>query len=336
MLVKHRTGTIVRSTALMFVAVVAAAVLSVGPKAYAATNSSTNVIKVTPVRTDISVKPGQSQTVKVIVTNLTSSDITVTATENDFIAGDERGTPSLILDASKYAPTHSLKRFMTPISDVTIPKNSGEAIDVLVTVPADAQPGGYFGAVRFTPNTVGDAASQVNLSSSAASLILLTVPGNAVEKLNLTDFSIQQNNKTGNFFQTPDGITATFRFENKGGLQEAPFGKITVKNGNNVVYDYDFNNTNPKNVILPDSARRWDVPLKNISKFGHYTVNATISYGKSNETFEVSKSFWVVPLSYIIGGIVGLVVLILVIVGIWWFLRRYKRNIIRDQGRGRL
>ena len=295
--------------------------------------NAANTLKVTPVRSDIEIPAGTSKTVKITISNVSSSTVVVSPIENDFIAKDESGTPALILDANQYAPTHSLKRYMAPLGNITLDAKSSKTVDVVITVPKDAHAGGYFGALRFAPASP-DGGGQVNLSASVASLILMTVPGNYTEKLNLTDFNVQQNGKDGTYFQNPNNLSAAFRFENKGDVQEAPFGNISVKRGDKVVYSYDFNQKAPHDVVLPDSARRWDIPLKNIGAFGHYTVEATLTYGKKNQTVNISQSFWVVPFVVIIGGIVGLLVLIGIIIAIVAFLRSYKRRIINSYGRG--
>src|SRR5207302_902165 len=108
-----------------------------------------------------------------------------------------------------------------------------------------AQAGGYFGAIRFAPAS-GSGAKNVNLSASVASLILMTVPGPATEQLNLTNFDVQQNGSVGSNFRTPEDISLLLRFENKGNLQEAPFGQIYVQKGKKVVYTYNFNQADPK------------------------------------------------------------------------------------------
>ncbi len=311
------------------------AVLLLAPHTFAASKSNpANTLKISPVRSDVQIKPGTTQTVQVTVSNLTKSPITVSPIENDFVAGDERGTPALILDADKYAPTHSLKRYMRPLPNLTIEANKGRTVDVVISVPKDAQPGGYFGAIRFAP-TDPAGGGQVNLSGSVASLILMTVPGDTVEKLNLTNFDIQQSGKTSStFFQTPDDLKVALRFQNSGNIQLAPFGQLSVKQGDKIIYTADFNNGSPKDMVLPDSARRWDIPLDKIGTFGHYEIVGTFTYGSKNQTIEVTKSFWVVPMYVIIAAIVGFVVLILLIVGIWLGLRGYKRRILRGQNRG--
>lgn len=328
MLVKQR---VLMSARVLWVAAIMvlgmATVTAVSSQSVSAAENTANTLKVSPVRSDIQIKPGESKTVQTVVTNLTKAPITVRAIQNDFISGDERGTPALILDESKYAPTHSLKRFMKPIADITIPAGQAKTVGVVITVPQNTQAGGYFGAVRFAP-TSPDSGGQVNLNASVASLILLTVPGDIVEKLELADFAIQQDGTSGSFFQSSNDLQATVRFENKGGAQVGPFGKLSVMQGSQVVYEADFNNKDPRDMVLPDSARRWDIPLKKIGSFGNYTVTATFTYGEKNQTIEVTKSFWVVPQIVIIATIIGVLVLVLLIVGIVLLVRGrgYRRR----------
>lgn len=306
-----------------------------GTQVFAQQSSGTTgqVLKLSPVRSDIEIEAGKSYTQKVTITNTSDSPITVKPIANDFIAGDERGTPSLILDEDKFAPTHSLKRFMRPLTNVTIEANKSRVVEVVITVPKDAQAGGYFGAIRFAPvNTAGG--GQVDLSGSVASLILMTVPGPTVEKMTITNFDIRQDGRSGSTFATPDNLEVSVRFQNQGNVQLGPFGKLSVTQGDNVVYSTDFNNKTPRDVVLPDSARRWEIPLDKIGTFGNYTVSATFTYGTKNQTIEVKKSFWVIPQTLIVAVIVGVIVLIALIAGIWFFLRHYKRRIIRNQDRG--
>ena len=325
---------------MIAVAILAVGLLSVyngGHQAFAAPNSGVNdlnTLKLSPVRSDISIAPGKSSVVVVKVTNLTKAPMTIQSIQNDFVAGDERGTPALILDADEFAPTHSLKRFMVPIKNVTIAPQSTQEIKLTINVPADAKAGGYYGAVRLVP-MAGDGSKNVNLNASAASLVLLTVPGETVEQLNLTKFDVMQGSKADTIFQSANDLQLSFRMENKGNVQLGPFGQITVKQGDKVIYTYDFNTTDPRDQILPDSARIWDIPLKEIGSFGNYTVTALFTYGKNNQTLEVSKSFWVIPIAVIAITLGGLILLILIIVAVVWFLKDYKKRILKKHGKAR-
>lgn len=292
----------------------------------AAQSKSANTLKVSPVRSDIEVPAGTRKVVQATVTNLADTPVRVTPVANDFIAGDERGTPALMLEEGQYAPTHSLKRFMSPLAPVTIPPKGSKTINVVVTVPVNAQAGGYFGAVRFMP-TDPDEGGQVNLSPSVASLILLKVPGAIVEDLKVTTFAVQKGDAPSIYFQNPQDLQLALRFENKGNIQTAPLGKIQVRQGDEVIYEADFNTQNPHDMILPDSARRWEVPIKDVGSFGRYTATATFTYGEKNQTVEMTQVFWVAPLwvLFAIGGAVllllGLAILITILL-----IRRSGKN----------
>jgi len=329
-LIKQRIQKNVR-VGMALVVAIALLVIAQSPLASAQT---ANTLKVSPVRTDIEILPGGSKTVQITVTNVTNESIIVRPSINDFVSGDESGTPALILDETKYAASHSLKRFITPLNNVTIPAGQAKTINVLVTVPAEVKAGGYYGAVRFAPASP-DEGGQVNLSASVASLILLTVPGDTSERLDLTSFTVRQDGKSNTLFNTSKGLVATFRFENKGDSQMGPFGKISVKQGDDVVYQTDFNNKNPRDLILPEGARVWDVPLDKIGDFGHYSVVATFTYGAKNQTVETIASFWVIPTWLIIAGIVLVVVLLAVIVLIVFLIIRKSKKPKTSRSRGR-
>lgn len=277
-------------------------------------------------------EPGTTKKVPVYVYNITSSPILLQPIENDFIAGNESGAPAILLDENSYAPTHSLKRFMIPLQNITVPANGSTEVDVQITVPVSAQAGGYFGAIRFAPAS-SDGSKSVNIGTSVASLILLTVPGPTTEQLLLTNFNVQQNGGTASNFRTPDNLSLLLRFQNRGNVQLAPYGQIYVQKGKKIVYKYNFNDTNPRAEILPDSARRWTIPLKNFGKFGKYTVNATFGYGTKGQNIEITKTVWIIPTTYIIAAVVGLLALIVIVGGSYMFLRSYKRKILRSSRR---
>ena len=177
-----------------------------------------NSLKVSPLRTDVSIDPGETKTVKITISNPTGSAVSVRPVQNDFVADGEDGTPALILEEAEYAPSHSLKRFLQPLESFTLEGGESRTIEATIAVPEDAEPGGYFGAVRFMP-TSPDGGGQVNLSASVASLILLRVNGDAPEKLSLTDFTIQQNGRSATFFTASDNMSASVRFKNDGDVQ---------------------------------------------------------------------------------------------------------------------
>lgn len=324
-------GVLVVVVCNVCLAMFSSSALAATPSTTTVTNA-TDTLKISPIRTDLSIAAGSSGIVKTYVTNISSSSIVVQPIENDFIAGNESGQPALILGANSYAPTHSLKRFMLPLSNVTIGAGATQEVDVTIVVPKTAQAGGYFGAVRFA-SASSDGSENVNLSTSAASLILLTVPGNLVDQLDLTNFDLQQNGNTVSSFRSPKNISVLVRFTNQGNVQEGPFGQVYVTKGKKTVYTYPFNQSQPAQVILPDSARRWSIPLDGLGKFGKYTVGATFTYGSKGESIQVTKTFWIIPTEYIIGAIVAVVLVILIIVGLVLLIRSHRHKKSRKSKR---
>lgn len=296
---------------------------------------SGNNLKISPLRTDLTLRPGESREVSVYVENLDSKPILLKPIENDFIAGDdESGTAAIILGENQYAPTHSLKRFMTPLDNITVGAGERKEVRVPIAVPSDAQSGGYFGAIRFAPANE-DGSENVNVSSSVASLILLTVPGNLIESLQLTDFNVVQNGENASRLASPDNVSVVVRLENKGNVQVAPFGNLSVLKGDEVIYSTEVNDTKPAGVVLPDSARKYDIPVENLGSFGKYTFKATLGYGTegSGNTIEFERSIWIVPTTYIFGAIGAVVVLIIAGTFIVIGLRSYKKKILRSARR---
>ncbi|OYW84448.1 hypothetical protein B7Z17_04075 [Candidatus Saccharibacteria bacterium 32-49-10] len=239
----------------------------------------------------------------------------------------EDGSPAIILDEDQYAENNSLKRYMVPLQSFNVGPGESVPVEVSIVVPADAEAGGYFGALRFAP-TSPDGGGQVNTSPSVASLILLRVNGQVTEKLDLTDFQVRQSAKATNFLTSTDNLSMLVRFKNDSKVQLAPFGMLTVQRGDKVVYTTNFNSSSDQqDMVLPASARRWNVPLENVEGFGKYTVKATFTYGSSNKTIEATQDFWVVPLPILIGGAVGILLVIAVIVILIVRFKSSKNNV---------
>jgi len=328
-----RSATLLVSASLVLVQM-SGGIASAATKAPATTpavSGDANSYRITPLRTNITINPGDSGQVQIGITNLTKATVALQPIENDFVAAGESGQPALIIDPNSYAPSHSLKRFMIALPNITVAAGQTQNVTVTIKVPKTAQAGGYFGALRFAPATLNGPA--VAVGSSVASLILLTVPGPSVEQLTLTNFAIQQNGGSATNFRTPDNLSLLLRFQNKGNLQEAPFGQVYVQKGKKVTYSYNFNQTEPKDQILPDSARRWTIPLKGLGKFGKYTVGATFTYGTKGQTIEITKTVWIIPTAIIASVVGGLVVLAAIGVGLYMFLKSYKRKILRSSRR---
>ncbi len=294
-----------------------------------------NALKVSPVRQDITMDPGTTKTMPVFINNISSVPAELHMAINDFVAsGDETGKPSVILDENQYAPTHSLKRFATPVKDFLLPGGATKEIDVKITVPKGAAGGGYYGAIRFEPANPGGGKS-LNLSASVGSLVLLRVNGNILEQLHIKSFDIRRGDNSATLFTSGKNLVNVTRFDNTGNVQLEPFGKIVLKRFGKQVATYEVNNEAPRGNALPGSVRRFDTPLKDVGSFGKYTLTGNFGFGSTGQLLTASITFYVVPVPLVIAILIGLAVLVFLIFVLPRMIRAYNRRVIRRASRRR-
>lgn len=308
-------------------------VVAIAPVAAAGGNG----LRVSPVRTppDLTINPGQTKTIVVTVTNVTASPATLQVVVNDFTASsDESGNPAIILSPNQYAPSHSLKRFVQPIPDFTLQPGQQKAVNVVITIPPGAVAGGYYGAVRFAPAGSGGTDKTVTLAGSVGSLILVKVPGNIKEQLSIASFDARVNDRPSSLFLSNKNITATVRFQNEGNLQEAPFGKVLLKNrSGKILGEYEVNNTDPRGNVLPDSVRKFSVPVSKVGSFGLFKLEGNFGYGVNGQLLSASTTFYVVPVALVIIFVVLVALILFLIFGLPRLIRAYNQRIIRQAGR---
>ena len=207
-------------------------------------SASDNGLKVSPVRSDISVPAGTTQVVTVTAQNVTNAVASYQIQINDFTAsGDESGQPQIILDASKFAASHSLKRIVGNVPNVTLQPGESKNINVPITVPKGYPAGGYYGAVRFVPASSSNAANKnVTLSASVGSLVLVTVPGNIHEEVSIASLDVRhqvganQIDAPRTIFTNHKSLNGVIRFQNGGDVQEQPFGKMLLENWHGKIF----------------------------------------------------------------------------------------------------
>ncbi len=300
------------------------------------TSSAANGYRISPVRTNLSIKPGAKENLTVYIQNASSAVENLQVIVNDFQAPkDESGNPALLLNGDK-APTHSLKQFVTvPESKFTLQPGQQKAVTVTISVPAGTAGGGYYGAIRFAPvGTGGD--KNVNLSASVASLVLVTVPGNLVEELSVAGFGVAQGKTSFDtrtiFFNNKD-LKSVVRFQNSGNVQVQPFGKIQLKKGSKVLATYTVNDPNNPGNVLPDSIRRFTNNLDKVGSFGKYKLVGNFGYGSKGQLLTASATFYVIPVILIVIVILIILLILFLIFVLPRMIRRYNRRVVARANR---
>lgn len=300
-----------------------------------------NGLRISPVRNELTIKPGASQVIDVYLQNITNSPAQIKGVVNDFVASDdESGQPRPLLDDGDTAPTNSLKNYVDKISDFSLQPQEQKIIKVRVSIPANAAGGGYFGVVRFLPAT-SDSSKNVSLSASVGSLILVTVPGDIKEQASVASFNVarydgESMGKASNFFTTggkdSDGraLQSIVRIKNSGNIQVAPFGKMQLKKSGKVLATYEINDVQPRGNVLPNSVRRFTIDLGDkTSSFGRYTLEGNFGYGTNGQLISTKTSFMVVPLPFILMSVGLLLVLVAALLVLPRMLKAHDRKLLR-------
>lgn len=265
---------------------------------------------ISPVRQEMTIEKGQSQKVTLTLENVTRVDTTAQAIINDFEASDdETGQPKFLADDSN-ASGNSFKSLVGDIPNITLGPLEKKQVEVVISVPKDAYAGGYYGAIRFV-NTSTNNDKNVALDASVGTIFLVEVPGNLTEQMELVEFTPSKEGSTGRFFIGGTNIDIVTRLRNTGNIHVKPFGKITVTDSSGATIEsFEFNNTEPRANVLPDSIRRFEDKLQNQEWFGKYTVTANLGYGTGGSLITATTYFWVVPLWLVIAVIAGILLLL--------------------------
>ncbi len=269
--------------------------------------------RLSPTREDLEIERGTSQTQKITVRNVTSVAQTARPVIDDFgPSSDESGSPNLLIgEAAVENYKYSIKPFIGPLETLTLDPAAEAELDVTYSIPDDTPPGSYYGVVRFVSNSeaedIDEGEAGVTLNAAVGLVVLIDVPGETVDLLNLVDASVLRDGQSGSLFSSPPNSYA-IRLKNEGNTFQAPFGRVAITDwSGNIVHEYELNSETPRGNVLPDSIRRFENPIENIGSFGRYEVEANISYGDGSNIITINTVFWVIPWTQIILVAIGVI-----------------------------
>ena len=271
---------------------------------------SMNDFVVEPGKTEIFVNPGETVTKNITITNRIGKTMKFKLTTEDMVGTNDAKSPIKLM-GDEQGP-YSLKNFIVPeINEFSLDQGEKISIPVKVSVPSDAEPRGYYGAliVSDEPDVIDsqtkDAEGNARLVSRIGSLFLLRINGEGKESGSLENFKLLGPAKA--FYENrPSGFEILFK--NDGNVHLVPHGIITIKNilGKEVAeipVDAYFS--------LPGSIRYREVLWGEGSGLGRYTANLSLYKGYGNDNVNSSISFWIIPWKILVAVFISLVYYIL-------------------------
>ncbi|MFA6301309.1 MAG: hypothetical protein WC609_03080 [Candidatus Paceibacterota bacterium] len=280
-----------------------------------------NDFVVEPGKTEVFLNPGENMVKNISITNRVNKTVKFKLSTEDFIGSNDAKQPVVLLgDANS---PYSLKDFIIPeITEFSLEFGEKITIPVTVSVPKDAEPRGYYGAliVSNDPDKLGtDGTSEVEgktrIISRIGSLFLLRINGEGKEEGNIENF--KTIGPTQMFYSSrPAGFEIAYK--NTGNVHLVPYGTITIKNifGQTV-------GTLPVDAyfVLPDSIRYREVNWTNGFSLGRYTANLSLYKGYNNEYADAKLSFWIIPWKILVPVFA---VILLLVVSFYYILTRFE------------
>jgi hypothetical protein len=292
-------------------------------------------LSITPTRFEFVIERGKTDKASIQVKNVTERPILAKVFLNDFEPDGNTGNPKLIVDANQAQSSNSIKEFVSDLTDFNLDPGATAVVDVPIQIPENAAPGAYYGAIRFQSALVGsdetaDNTPQVSLNASVAALILIEVPGDITERIEISSVSAYLNDKKGVVF-TKKPTQSGIEVNNLGNGFSKPFGRVSVKGpwGKGEVHAYELNDTAPRGNVLPKSKRLFLDELKGVSLPGRYTIEANISHGRGGEVLTVTSTFWYLPAWLLIA------LALLVVVMVWLAFYLYRKYVTKSVKRAK-
>jgi hypothetical protein len=299
-------------------------------------------IKISPVKVEELVEPGETLVKQLKVANLSNERKTLYAYLKDFKAGDESGRPVLLAPGSEEGP------YLASWIDVAAKgfdfgPNEEKVIPFTINIPENADPGGHYGGVYFGTEPPRlrvdseDKGAGMSISQQAGALVLLHVKGDVVEEARIREFTTDKN-----FYSTPFNVDFSLRIENRGNVHIKPFGSIKIANmfgqevANIMINEKGGN-------VLPDSVRRFDKAVwEGDNGFGRYKAVLGLTYGipadqggQGKKSLYGEKTFWIIPWRIVLPLFLGLIFLTSVfLIAVKFYKNRVVKQVMERAGYG--
>jgi hypothetical protein len=294
-------------------------------------------LTVSPVKVEVSGDPGQTLVGEIELFNEQVETKNLFSSVENFEPSGDTGSPKFVGGESGLATWVAVtdRTVVEPSKTVKLPYS--------ITIPADAEPGGYFAAIFFSEsNPESEQGGNVSIGGKLGVLILLRVNGDIKEAAGISNFGFDGESR----WRTQLPITFVYRFKNDGADRVVPRGDIVIKNTFGSVVT-----TLPANVnegsVLPNSIRKfsaqWGVPsaegasssffsiaraqMKDFH-FGMYKAELALTYGEANQVALASINFFFVPWQLLLLVLLGIgVVVLLLMLYTRWVIGKSQRQV---------
>lgn len=240
---------------------------------------------VSPVKVEITAKPGETKRRTLQLVNQGDETMTVARSTMDYWIRPDNS----FVFSKPAGKSYSAATWIQHDHPNTLEPGQIHECPLVVKVPEDAEPGDHYAAALFTAAGTDPAKTGTKIDGQIASVILVTVAGPTDSKADILDFDVR---KAGLFSRD---IDTDLLFSDRGNVHVNTLDHVVFKN----MFGKPIGNISQGALtVLPNSERRmqtrWTAPF-----IGVFKAQATVNYGPNLYTFDKKLSsrevtFWVV------------------------------------------
>ena len=257
-----------------------------------------HAIGIRPLRYEVNVAPGESAEAEVTVVNNTDEDFFAEPSLSVFVANTEEGAPIYSYDEEYVEDILS----WVEISDEPIFVPAKQTVDVTYTVnvPFDAEAGGKYILVGYSP--LKDEDATIAVSVRAASVLIISVEGDVTPEGKISNFGLP------NPLLSDAPLRFLTVFENTGNIHVKPQGWVTIRDANtgNIIKETTTYNDPatgeivlsdelPVNLrlgnVLPASSRIFRSEWMSNVENGQYIATLNLDYDRSANSLSQEYPF---------------------------------------------
>lgn len=298
---------------------------------YFVITNTAHALTISPARIELNGDKGQTLSGEIEIINEESTAKTFYTSYENFESRGDSGAPYFI--GSK----DGLATWISTSPSVQINKGEKKIIPYSVSIPENAESGGYFAAIFFGTSPVNtQSGGEVSIGGRIGALILLRVNGEIKEGGGLNEFTTKGKQR----FFSGLPITFSYKLNNTGGDRVVPRGEIKFKNTLRITTEKISANER-EGSVLPNSTRKFDVTWgdadsiekenpgffgmawRQLTDFhlGWYTAKISLNWGETNQTGGASYNFFIIPWQL-------LIIVIIVLFCVYLVIKKYNKYII--------
>ncbi len=271
--------------------------------------ANTQAVSVSPVRTVITVDPGESNTVSIKVANNTDAERNYELRTLSF-SESEQGQVIYgygVQEAEKWLKPRQEK--------IVLKVNESKTIDFLVKIPSGVPAGSYY--LALAAKELGKESGNLGVGAEVASLLILQVAGEVKEELVVKEI----NSERSIYFSKPWKLELSLK--NLTPVEVPVKGRVYLKDPmGELVAAKDL--ALGRDILARSERRIQTVLWENASLVlpGKYRVSIIIDYGKTNGQIAQEVFVWYFPIWFVVAG----PIVIILLVSLTILKKRNKKN----------